>query len=64
MGKGVARKDKGKRPQKWPMKCFVCGAAHRFFECPKWKSLLALENKKASIGKLKAQAPTPISCGD
>ena len=46
MGKGAVRKDKGKRPQKGPMKCFVCSAAHRFFECPKWKSLLALADKK------------------
>ena len=45
-GKGAARKDKGKRPQRGPMKCFVCSAPHRFFECPKWKSLLALADKK------------------
>ena len=50
MGKGAARKDKGKRPQKGPMKCFVCGAPHRFFECPKWKSLLALADKKPAQG--------------
>ena len=31
MVKGAARKDKGKRPQKGPMKCFVCGAARCFF---------------------------------
>ena len=46
MGKVAETKDKGKRPQKGPMKWFVCGAAHRFFECPKWKSLLALADKK------------------
>ena len=50
MGKGAARKDKGKRPQRGPMKCFVCGAPHRFFECPKWKSLLALADKKPAQG--------------
>ena len=49
-GKGAARKDKGKRPQRGPMKCFFCGAPHRFFECPKWKSLLALANKKPTQG--------------
>ena len=49
-GKGAARKDKGKRPQRGPMKCFVCGAPHRFFECPKWKSLLALADKKPAQG--------------
>ena len=49
-GKGAARKDKGKRPQRGPMKCFVCGVPHRFFECPKWKSLLALADKKPAQG--------------
>ena len=44
--KGAARKDKGKRPQRGPMKSFVCGAPHCFFKCPKWKSLLALAEKK------------------
>ena len=50
MGKGATKKDKDKRPQRGPMKCFVCGVPHWFFECPKWKSLLALEDKKAAQG--------------
>ena len=50
MGKGAARKDKGKRLQKGPMKCFACGAPHCFFKCLKWKSLLALVDKKPAQG--------------
>ena len=49
MGKGVARKHKGKRLLKGPMKCFVCGASHRLFEFPKWKPLLALVDKKPAL---------------
>ena len=49
-GKGVARKDRGKRSQKGPMKCCVCGTPHHFFECPKWKSLLPLADKKPAQG--------------
>ena len=46
------------------MKCFVCGAFHRFFDCPKWKVLTRFDRQTANIGKLRAQAPTPIGCSD
>ena len=46
IGKGAMRKNKNKRPQKVPTKCFNCNVAHRFLKCPKWKSLLALANEK------------------
>ena len=45
-GIGEAKKDKGKGPRSL-VKCFICGASHRFFECPIWKSLIALANKKS-----------------
>ena len=48
-GSGAAKRDKGKG-QRRPIKCFVCGAPHRFNECPKWKSLIALAEKKPAQG--------------
>ena len=50
MGKGATRKDKGKGQRKGPPRCFVCGVAHWFHECPKWKSLMALAYKKPAFG--------------